>query len=252
MKKSPKVFICYSHDSSEHKQWVAGLAMKLEKQKVKVILDQWHLLPGQDIPTFIEKHLSSCNYALLICTEKYVNKANNGKGGVGYEKMIVSKEMLKDIGTRKFIPIIKQRGTQKVPTCVSSKLFVDFSNKENFDAEFNKLLRALFGEPIKTKPSIKKSSLNEARFVRNNKNILGLPNHAYAIFLKMIRGLDTDVQLEWSIEDFIELNVAGRIGVDEAVRLLRRLCYITVNENGYFVVSSLGRRIAYDNKLVRL
>jgi len=90
-KKSPIVFISYSHDSSEHKQWVANLGIRLRKNGVDAILDQWDLFPGDDVPSFMENKLSSCQYALLICTKRYVKKANAGIGGVGYEKMIVHK-----------------------------------------------------------------------------------------------------------------------------------------------------------------
>jgi len=36
---------------------------------------------------------------LMICTEAYVRKADEGKGGVGYEAMIVTGELVKDLGT---------------------------------------------------------------------------------------------------------------------------------------------------------
>ena len=75
-KKSPKVFISYSHDSSEHKQWVANLGIRLRQNGVDAVLDQWDLFPGEDIPSFMEKKLSSCDYAILICTKRYVKKAN--------------------------------------------------------------------------------------------------------------------------------------------------------------------------------
>ena len=40
---TPTVFISYSHDSSEHKVWVAALAQDLRKHGIDAILDQWHL-----------------------------------------------------------------------------------------------------------------------------------------------------------------------------------------------------------------
>ena len=32
-----------------------------------------------------------------VCTKRYVEKANRGKGGVSYEKMIVSAELVKNL-----------------------------------------------------------------------------------------------------------------------------------------------------------
>ena len=47
--KIPKAFISYSHDSSDHKRWVAVLATKLRENGVDVILDQWDLSLGDDL-----------------------------------------------------------------------------------------------------------------------------------------------------------------------------------------------------------
>ena len=41
----------------------------------------------------------------MVYTRAYVEKANEGKGGAGYEAMIVTGEMLKNMGTTKFIPV---------------------------------------------------------------------------------------------------------------------------------------------------
>jgi len=54
------------------------------------VLDQWDLKPGDDLPHFMETQLELAEYVLMICTEKYVEKANAGEGGVGYEKMIMT------------------------------------------------------------------------------------------------------------------------------------------------------------------
>ena len=120
-KQPPKVFISYSHDSSEHKQWVAHLSIKLRENGVDAILDQWDLYPGDDVPSFMEKHLPESDYAVLICTKRYVEKANSGEGGVGYEKMIVSAEMVENIDVGKFIPLIRQSGTTNVPKIIETK-----------------------------------------------------------------------------------------------------------------------------------
>ena len=53
MAENPKkVFIAYSHDSPEHKQWVSELAAKLRRNGVNAILDQWDL-GIDDITQFI-------------------------------------------------------------------------------------------------------------------------------------------------------------------------------------------------------
>ena len=46
----PKVFISYSHDSADHKEWVLDFATTLRNRGVDAILDQWDLKPGDDLP----------------------------------------------------------------------------------------------------------------------------------------------------------------------------------------------------------
>jgi TIR domain len=79
----PRVFISYSRDSNEHKAWVRQFAERLRADGVDVILDQWDLGLGADVTEFMERSLSSCDRVLVICTERYVQKANTLKDGVG-------------------------------------------------------------------------------------------------------------------------------------------------------------------------
>lgn len=84
----PKCFISYSHDNKVHKEWVLNLATRLVKNDVDIILDQWDLGLGGDLPFFMEDRLTDVDRVICICSEAYVNKANAGSGGAGYEKMI--------------------------------------------------------------------------------------------------------------------------------------------------------------------
>lgn len=106
---TPKVFISYSHDSKNHKQWVAELAGKLRVAGIEVVFDQWDLEYGDDIAKFMEASIASVDRVLVVCTEQYVRKADEGLGGVGYEHMIVTGELVKKLGTRKFIPVLHQQ-----------------------------------------------------------------------------------------------------------------------------------------------
>jgi hypothetical protein len=122
----PKVFISYSHDTIQHKKWVLELAIRLRNNGIDAILDQFELQPGDDIPHFMETHLSDCNKILMVCTENYVTKANKGEGGVGYEKMIITSSLMKRIDENKVIPIIRQVDSGNVPTFLKSKFYINF------------------------------------------------------------------------------------------------------------------------------
>lgn len=153
----PKVFISYSHDSAAHKQWVLEFATTLRSRGVDAILDQWDLKPGNDLPEFMEQNLESADYAVMVCTKRYVAKANAGEGGVGYEKMIMTSSSLTKISDNKVIPIVRESGEPKVPTFLKTKLYIDFTKDEDIEYSLDELLRALLNAPLYEKPEIGKS-----------------------------------------------------------------------------------------------
>lgn len=150
----PKVFISYSHDTLEHKKWVLELATRLRNNGIDAILDQFELQPGDDLPHFMERHLASSKRILMICTDKYVDKANKGEGGVGYEKMIITSSLLKRIDENKIIPIIRQNGTTEVPTFLKTKLYINFSKRDDYELSYDNLVRTIHNSPLFEKPPI--------------------------------------------------------------------------------------------------
>lgn len=151
---APTVFVSYSHDSPEHKQWVLDLATRLRSSGVDAVLDQWDLGPGGDLPHFMEQSIAAASRVLMICTERYVQKANAGTGGVGYEKMIVTADLLSRIGSNRVIPIVRQRGSPALPTFLASKLYIDLSKTDDFETGFDQLLRELLSAPLFVKPPL--------------------------------------------------------------------------------------------------
>ena len=163
MTENPKVFISYSHDSPEHKQWVSELAARLRRNGIDAILDQWDLGLGDDITRFMERGIVNADRVLVICTDEYVNKANAAEGGVGYERMIVNAELVQNLGTDKFIPIIREAsGKEKTPTFLGTRVYADFRNDSQFDAECEKLMRELHKMPIIEKPPLGKNPFSPA------------------------------------------------------------------------------------------
>lgn len=152
--KIPKAFLSYSHDSLDHKKWVLDLATRLRSNGVESIIDQWSLGPGDDLPHFMEKNLAIADRVVMICTENYVQKANTGAGGVGYEKMIVTADLLRRIDSNKIIPLIRQSGTHAVPTFLQSKLYLDFSREDQMELAFDDLVRAIHGAPLYVAPPV--------------------------------------------------------------------------------------------------
>ena len=151
----PKVFISYSHDSGDHKEWVLRLATDLRKAGVDVVLDQWDLALGEDMAMFMQKGISTSDRVLMVCSEKYVAKADEGTGGVGFERLIVTKEVVESIDTKKFIPLIYGQGAKvSTPTFLGPRLYVDFRNGDDYSVKLEELLRGIHDIPAIEKPPI--------------------------------------------------------------------------------------------------
>jgi TIR domain len=149
----PKVFFSYSHDSEEHKAWVLSLATRLEENGVAVTLDQWDLKVGDDLPFFMESGLTDADRVVLICTESYVKKANEMRsGGVGYEKMIITAQIMVDLGSNRVIPIVVNNNLpNKTPTFVSSKRHLSFE-PQDYEDSYCELISNLWGKSVKPRP----------------------------------------------------------------------------------------------------
>jgi len=154
----PRVFVSYSHDSADHKRWVSELCTRLRNDGIDIILDQWDLSLGEDITKFMEVGLVSSDRVLLICTENYVRKADAGEGGVAYERMIVTAELIQNLGTQKFIPIVRQgEGEHTLPAFMGARFYVNLGPGSDFEAQYDLLIRELHKEPIGPKPPLGKN-----------------------------------------------------------------------------------------------
>jgi hypothetical protein len=156
--ENPTVFISYSHDSKDHKQWIIKLAEQIIKDGIDVILDAWDLKYGDDVGRFMQRSVKDADYVLAICTEAYVRKADEGKGGAGYEATIITGELVKDQGTAKFIPVIRQKSDDPiVPDFLPTRMYANLSAAGNFEDEYKKLIRSLYNLPPNPKPSLGKN-----------------------------------------------------------------------------------------------
>ena len=100
------VFISYSHDSDEHKAWVKKFAVDLSMLgDFEILLDQ-NMPKGYSFTRFMEKGLAKADKVLVIGTPKYREKAENGHG-VAFEESIISSELMNDIDTTKYYPILR-------------------------------------------------------------------------------------------------------------------------------------------------
>ena len=231
----PKVFISYSHDDQDHKKWVLDLASRLRNTGIDAAIDQWDLRPGDDLPHFMETNLASADYVLMVCTDNYVEKANSGVGGVGYEKMIVTSDLMRGIDSNKVIPIIRQHGTSSVPTFLKTKLYIDFSRSDEFEFAFDELVRAVHNAPLYKKPEIGNSPFEPVRESKQEKT-----NDA---ILELMKVLIQDFE---GGENFTYYpDIIGRVG---ASRVMLDLLLNQASEKGYIrLAGNSGEYLIYLN-----
>lgn len=154
----PRVFISYSWSNPKHEQWVINLAERLCVDGVDAVLDKWDLKEGQDKFHFMEQMVRdpAIHRVLMICDKQYADKADDRKGGVGTESQIISKEMYENVVQEKFIPIVVQvsdEGKPYLPTFVSSRIYLDFSDEAQFETRYERLLRNIYNRPLNKKPT---------------------------------------------------------------------------------------------------
>jgi len=164
MTEHPKIFVSYSHDSQDHKDWVVKLSTDLRQHMgVDVVLDQWDLRIGSDLALYMEQGLGEAELVLCICSDTYVEKANSGVGGSGYEKMIMTQAMIEDTNIDYIIPIIRNNETKIRPKFLSTKLYIDFSEDGNYVEKLSELTSRIFDEDVAKKPSLGISPFSQER-----------------------------------------------------------------------------------------
>ena len=152
-----KVFISYSWEDAEHKEWVRSLTDKLLEKGIDATLDQYDLSLGDRLPQFMEQSVTNADHALIICTPTYKEKSDARKGGVGYEGHIITGELFSKGNERKFIPIIRKGSvSEALPVSLAGKLAIDLRDGTHYDTNFEDLVTTLKG--ISKKPPVNKPS----------------------------------------------------------------------------------------------
>lgn len=160
------IFVSYSWDSEEHKEWAKKLADSLEEYfEIHVVFDQYDLDSFTDKNHFMEKGVFDNDIILVIVTSEYVEKANNRTGGVGIEtKMSTARHWEESLNgnSSNIIPILREGNTS--PNYLKEKFYVDFRKDEMFEKSISYLLDHIKGfskaeRPKKNKSLSKNSAL---------------------------------------------------------------------------------------------
>ena len=138
-------FISYSRESESHKDWVESLASRLKADGVKILLDEWEVELGDEIPRFMEESPYESEFTLVICTPQYKSRCDNREGGVGYEGRIMAEATLRADGNMgKIIPILRLGDWDKsIPAFLAGIKGVDLSGDPYSESEYENLLQTM-------------------------------------------------------------------------------------------------------------
>lgn len=137
----------------------AGFAQRLVSHGIDVVLDKWDIKEGQDKYAFMERCVNDpeITKVLIICDKAYALKADGRTGRVGDETVIISSEIYGNMKQEKFIPVIAEKnedGKPYVPVYIKTRIYVDLSDQNTYEAEYEKLLRNIYEKKINGAKSI--------------------------------------------------------------------------------------------------
>ena len=179
----------------------------------------------------------------MVCTKKYVAKANAGKGGVGYEKMIMTSKSLSNISKNNVIPIIREKSDNPVPTFLETKFCIDFSNDE-VEYSLDQLVRTLLNAPLFKKPEIGENSfkpLQDATLKKTSDGVMEVMKHVVNVFNKS----SYERVLLMDIYDNMAM---PRLVFDKYYHESKNLEYL-YEDKIYIVITEKGREYIFENEI---
>lgn len=206
-KDHPVVFISYSWDSDEHKQWVRHLSDDLRtKYSVNILLDQYNR-GGYDLIQFMTKAVSLADRVLIIGTLGYKEKSDNFEaGGVKYEDQLISIELYHKLGSSKFIPVLRQgKFDSSFNPLIETRSGFDMREDDQYDTQLHSLAADIWNNPLNAAPALgpipsfakvqsstmtqaeESPELQRAHFVAEVKRLLSTPNSEIA-YTELVEG----------------------------------------------------------------
>jgi len=104
----------------------------------------------------METSIRESNFVLLVCTPTFAEKADAGKGGVGYEKSIVTGEIFgASPSPLKFVPLLRTGSPESsLPSYLKSRAYIDFRDDGAFGSSLENLLRHIYQSPKYERPPL--------------------------------------------------------------------------------------------------
>lgn len=151
----PVVFVSYSWDSDEHKQWVKKLADTLRVRfGINVLLDQYNR-GRYNLVDFMMEGIRRADRVLIISTPKYKEKVEKQQGGTAFEDQLVSIELYKEFGNAKYIPVLREGSFDSAfNQLVEVRNGFDMRDDSIFDSQLELLASDIWNNPLNAAPAL--------------------------------------------------------------------------------------------------
>lgn len=153
----PSVFISYSHDSPEHANRVLALANRLVNEGIDVILDQYEISPTEGWPRWMDRHIRSADFVLMVCTETYFRRVmGEEKSGIGlgvkWEGNLIYQHIYNANTTNsRFIPLLfNYSKVEHIPTPLQGATHYWVGTSDGYE----ELYRRITDQPRVKKPKL--------------------------------------------------------------------------------------------------
>ncbi|MGD9567049.1 MAG: toll/interleukin-1 receptor domain-containing protein [Sedimentibacter sp.] len=144
-----KAFVSYSWDSKSHQQWVLDLTNDLRKKGINATMDIFETqLQTINLNTMMVSKIKSCDYIIIVLTENYAKKADDLKGGVGFETILTMPYLRENMG--KIILLMRHQGdyTKVFPFHYKDVYAIDFSDDIEYEDKLDELIYKIYNVPI--------------------------------------------------------------------------------------------------------
>lgn len=153
----PKVFISYSWTNELHVRRVNDVADYLEGNGIWVEMDRY-LEPGENLYSFMEKMVRdpTIDKVFCFCDRSYTDKSDHGHGGVGTEKVIITKDVYEQVKgnptdeRQRFVAIameVDEKGEFILPIMFKTVLVISMIDPSKDTEVFEELARVSAGKP---------------------------------------------------------------------------------------------------------
>jgi tetratricopeptide (TPR) repeat protein len=139
IKRVPRVFVSYSHDSLLHQTRVLELSNRLRTEGVDCHIDVYYEAPPEGWPRWMLNQVEDADYVLVVCTEAYERRFQGrelpGKGkGAKWEGAVITQQLYDaELYNTRFIPVLFDTSDEPhIPIVLRGTTFYDISTEDGY------------------------------------------------------------------------------------------------------------------------